>query len=61
MEYMVIKKTDTNQLVSEVNEWISKGWKPTGGVSVAFGRIRNETGSKSWTEVLFHIQAMIKE
>ena len=61
MEYMVIKKTDTTELVSEVNDWISKGWKPTGGVSVAFGRIRNESGSKSWTEVLFHIQAMVKE
>ena len=61
MEYTLIKKTDANGLVSEVNEWINKGWKPIGGVAVAFGRIRNETGSKSWTEVLFHIQAMMKE
>ncbi len=48
-------------MVSEVNEWIKKGWKPKGGVSVAFGRIRSTTGAKSWTEVLFHVQAMIKD
>jgi hypothetical protein len=61
MEYDIIKKTDPTELVNEVNEWIRKGWKPTGGVSVAFGRIRSTTGAKSWTEVLFHLQAMIRE
>jgi len=61
MEYMVIKKTDANELIEEVNAWINKGWKPTGGVSIAFGRIRSATGAKAWTEVLFHIQAMVKE
>ncbi len=62
MEYIVIKKTDANDLVIEVNAWINKGWKPTGGISIAFGRMRNtSSGSKDWTEVLFHAQAMIKE
>lgn len=61
MEYIVVKKTDAMELVTEVNAWINKGWKPSGGVSIAFGRIRNTTGSKSWTEVLFHVQAMIKD
>ena len=61
MEYTVIKKTDANDLVTEVNTWINKGWKPLGGVSIAFGRIRDNTSSKAWTEVLFHVQAMIKE
>jgi len=61
MEYFVIKKTDSAELVTEVNEWISKGWKPIGGVSIAFGRIRSTTGAKSWTEVLFHVQAMVKD
>ena len=61
MEYIVIKKTDASELVIEVNVSINKGWKPLGGVSVAFGRIRSTTGAKAWTEVLFHVQAMIKE
>jgi len=61
MEYFVIKKTGSEELVTEVNEYISRGWKPIGGVSIAFGRIRSTTGTKSWTEVLFHVQAMIKE
>ncbi|MEO7961087.1 MAG: hypothetical protein ABIR19_06060 [Ginsengibacter sp.] len=61
MEYTVIKKTSSAELAEEVNLWIGRGWKPTGGISIAFGRIKNETGSKSWTEVLFHAQAMVKE
>jgi len=62
MEYLVIKKTDMGELVTEVNGWINKGWKPVGGVSIAFGRIRNTEGnSKAWIEVLIHVQAMIKE
>ena len=61
MEYIVVKKTDANDLVAEVNSYINKGWKPLGGVSIAFGRIRNTSDSKAWAEVLFHIQAMIKE
>jgi hypothetical protein len=62
MEYMIVKKTDAQDLAAEVNSWISKGWKPSGGISIAFGRIRNTTGgSKDWTEVLFHAQAMLKE
>ncbi|MEO6453417.1 MAG: hypothetical protein ABIN97_05060 [Ginsengibacter sp.] len=62
MEYTVIKKTDANDLITEVNLRIDKGWKPTGGVSIAFGRIRNTTGgSKDWLEVLFHAQALVKE
>jgi hypothetical protein len=40
---------------------MSKGWQPTGGISIAFGRIRNTSGgNKDWVEVLFHAQAMIK-
>ncbi len=51
MEYTVIKKTDANELISEVNTWINKGWKPTGGISIAFGRIKKlqeapKTGQK---------------
>ncbi len=61
MEYTIIKKSDAVALTTEVNNLISQGWKPCGGVSIAFGRIKNETGSKSWTEVLFHAQAMLKE
>jgi hypothetical protein len=62
MEYTVIKKTDANELVTEVNIMIHKGWKPIGGVSIAFGRVRNSSAnSKAWIEVLFHVQAMIKE
>ncbi len=62
MEYIVIKKTDANDLITEVNALIKEGWKPTGGISIAFGRMRNTSGgSKDWTEVLFHAQAMIKE
>ena len=62
MEYIVIKKTDATELVTEVNTLINKGWKPTGGISIAFGRMKNITGgSKDWIEVLFHAQAMIKE
>lgn len=61
MEYILLKKTNSDDLVAEVNEWISKGWQPTGGISIAFGRIRNTTGgNKDWVEVLFHAQAMIK-
>ena len=61
MEYTVIKKTDANDLITEVNEWMNKGWKPSGGVSIAFGRMRNTTGgAKDWIEVLFHAQALIK-
>ena len=61
MEYIVVKKTDANELIAEVNAWISKGWKPLGGVSIAFGRVRNNSGAKAWVEVLFHVQALIKE
>ncbi len=62
MEYTVVKKTDANELISEVSAWINKGWKPLGGVSIAFGRIRNNNdSSKAWIEVLFHVQAMTKE
>ena len=62
MEYIIIKKTDATELVTEVNTLINKGWKPTGGISIAFGRMKNITGgSKDWIEVLFHAQAMIKE
>ena len=38
MEYIVVKKTDANELIAEVNAWISKGWKPFCAVSIAFGR-----------------------
>ena len=62
MEYTLIKKTDAIELVAEVNLYINKGWKPIGGISIAFGRIRNTTGgNKDWTEVLFHAQALTKE
>jgi len=62
MEYTMIKKTDANDLIAEVNVWMNKGWKPSGGISIAFGRIRNTTGgNKDWVEVLFHAQALIKE
>ena len=61
MEYILLKKTDAGELVAEVNNMISKGWRPLGGVSIAFGRIRNNYGAKAWVEVLFHVQAMIKE
>ena len=62
MEYTVIKKTDVNDLITEVNVWMNKGWQPSGGVSIAFGRMKNTTGgSKDWIEVLFHAQALIKE
>ncbi len=62
MEYTVVKKTDANELIAEVNVRIKEGWAPSGGISIAFGRIRNTTGgSKDWTEVLFHAQALIKE
>jgi hypothetical protein len=61
MEYTVVKKTDANELIAEVGAWIAKGWKPLGGVSIAFGRIRNNSGAKAWVEVLFHVQAMTKE
>ena len=62
MEYIVVKRTDVNDLAAEVNALLNKGWKPSGGISIAFGRIRNTTGgSKDWMEVLFHAQALIKE
>ncbi len=61
MEYILLKTTDANDLSAEVNAWINKGWKPQGGVAVAFGRIRSTSGAKAWVEVLFHLQAMIKE
>lgn len=62
MEYLVVKKTDALELSNEINQLILKGWKPIGGISIAFGRVRNTTGgSKDWTEVLFHAQAIIKE
>lgn len=62
MEYKVIKKTDSNELIIEINLLITEGWKPSGGISIAFGRVKNTTGgSKDWSEVLFHAQAMIKE
>jgi len=62
MEYIILKKTDAKELVIEVNEWIKKGWKPSGGVAISFGRIRNTNdNSKTWLEVLFHVQAMVKE
>ena len=61
MDYIIIKKTDAAELTAEVKAWIDKGWKPQGGVSVAFGRIRNNSGAKAWLEVLFHVQALIKE
>ncbi|MEO6329024.1 MAG: hypothetical protein ABIO55_08835 [Ginsengibacter sp.] len=62
MEYLVVKRTEANDLVAEINTLLNQGWKPTGGISIAFGRIRNTTGgSKDWSEVLFHAQALIKE
>ena len=62
MEYMLVKKTDAGDLITEVNVWLKEGWKTSGGISIAFGRIRNTTGgSKDWMEVLFHAQALIKE
>ena len=61
MEYILVKKTDANELITEINSLINEGWQPSGGVSIAFGRIRNTTGgNKDWVEVLFHAQAMIK-
>ena len=61
MEYILVKKTDANELITEINSLINKGSQPSGGVSIAFGRIRNTTGgNKDWVEVLFHAQAMLK-
>jgi len=37
MEYNVCRATTLVVLVSKVNEWIGKGWKPQGGVSVDAG------------------------
>lgn len=62
MEYTVIKKTDVADLIADVNTLLSEGWKACGGVSIAFGRVKNDSGgSKNWLEVLFHAQALIKE
>ncbi|MDQ6761639.1 MAG: DUF1737 domain-containing protein [Bacteroidota bacterium] len=62
MEYTVIKKTDVADLITDVNTLVAKGWKPCGGISIAFGRVKNDSGgSKNWLEVLFHAQALVKE
>jgi hypothetical protein len=37
MKYGVCRATTLVVLVSTVNEWIDKGWKPQGGVSVDSG------------------------
>ncbi len=62
MEYTVIKKTDVADLIADVNTLLAKGWKASGGISIAFGRVKNDSGgSKNWLEVLFHAQALVKE
>ncbi len=62
MEYTVVKKTDVADLIADVNILLGKGWKVSGGVSIAFGRVKNDSGgSKNWLEVLFHAQALVKE
>lgn len=58
----MIKKTDVADLIADVNILLAKGWKVSGGVSIAFGRVKNDSGgSKNWLEVLFHAQALVKE
>ncbi len=62
MEYTIVKKTNVDDLMTDVNSLIAKGWKACGGISIAFGRVKNESGgSKNWLEVLFHAQALVKE
>jgi hypothetical protein len=51
MKYRIIECSNRYDLTNEVNDWISAGWKPQGGVSLMYHSAYKQT----WT------QAMIKE
>lgn len=52
MEYTVIENSDLNKLVLHVNDNISKGWKPLGGVSCSIYED---------CDVYWYCQAIIRE
>ncbi len=61
MEYKIITGTSTLQLELSVNNMISKGWKPLGGVSIGTNLKDNKTTSSNYSYQVMLIQTMIKE
>lgn len=51
MKYAVIESESLPELISEVNEYIKRGWEPLGGISV----IHEPIGDN-----YFHYQSIIK-
>ena len=51
MEYIVLKDSGIEELISLVNQFIADGWKPVGGISTG-----DIMGSSN-----YYLQAMIKE
>ena len=52
MEYTVVSVVEIDFLVNRVNDFIKRGWKPLGGVSVT---------KQGRGELLVYHQAMVKE
>jgi len=49
MEYTVIEHYRLNEFITRVNDAISKGWMPVGGVSKAVSPGNSETWSQAMT------------
>lgn len=64
MEYKIVTSTYSEGLISKVNEWIEKGWKPVGGHSVVETHRQNRySGSQHMDTIIKteYSQTIIKE
>lgn len=64
MEYKIVTSTYSEGLISKVNEWIEKGWKPVGGHSVVETYRQNRySGSQHMDTIIktVYSQTIIKE
>lgn len=62
MHYIIVKEKDLEKLSKTVNEYLSKGYIPTGGISTITERIRiktKEVPTGEWDTSTYYIQSMI--
>lgn len=60
MEYSVVKTTDLQSLVNQVQNQIKEGWKPLGGIATSVFETNPTESSKRSYEIHF-MQAIVRD
>jgi len=62
MDYVVVKKTNLEEFVKEVNELINKGYKLNGSLKAFEGEINSRHNSRDYREFsIYYVQSLIME